>query len=349
MKLTDEEVEARVRRTLAAVADLPLDGVVDGRPKSNARRVAAALTVAVAVAAAVAGLSANALVDRDPRETVAAGTGEDAPTLADYRATPDEVDLLFRADQRVMRLCMEQAGQPYGEVEPDRSGDLDPHWNRLGRTDRARADRFGYVVAAGPGGAHPTHEGLHGRDREGWERAFWGSGGGDMTGPSVPIIDPVTGQESGRQAAGGCFGEVQRDLYVDQSRHSSLESFITNELRGRVENDAIRDRRFRDAIAGWASCMRSRGYDFDEPFDAINRYGVDPAPGRPTAEERATALADVGCKESTSAVHVYEKLLDEHGRSVVAEHGELLREYRSILDRAVARAKEILEEDQPRT
>lgn len=346
MKLTDKEIEARLRRTLAAVADAPLDDADELSARRGFPRRAA---VALAIAASVATLSAIAFVDRGPRETIAAGTGEEGPTLADYRATPDEVDLLFRADQRAMRLCMERAGQPYAEVESDRSGDLDPHWNRLGRTNRDRADRLGYVAGPGAGGAHPSQKGLHGRDLEGWERAFWGEDRGDMTGPSVPVFDPVSGKETGRQAAGGCFGEVQRDLYVDQSRHTSLESFITNELGGRVEHDAIGDRRFRDAISGWASCMKEKGHDFDGPFDPINRHGVDPAPGRPTRDERATALADVACKESTSAVRIYEDLLAEHGRVVAAEHGRLLREYRAILDRALSRAKEVLGEDREHT
>jgi hypothetical protein len=343
VKQSDGDLEARLRRTLATIAETPLDETVPSA--ADPRRRLPFLAVAAAVAALL-GMAALALVDRGDRVTMVADGGGGQPAeIGVYLLTRQESQTLFRAEQRLLLACMQTAGQPYAEVSPEPEG-LEDDWNRLGRTDAQRAERIGYVLAEGMGGRHPVVDTLRtAEERDAWSRALTGepySSPGGPTGPSVPMVNPVTGEENGRQSAGGCFGEVQRELYGDQSRHISLSSWVTNEVRGAVERGAVEDERFRQAIGSWSSCMKDRGHDYDDPFGPVNEFNEGPKAGRPTSRELSVAQADVECKEVSGLVHVYRKLLAEHGREPVVQHGALLVEYRAIVDRALAKARVVL-------
>ncbi|HEX2039469.1 MAG TPA: hypothetical protein VHF47_07020 [Acidimicrobiales bacterium] len=350
MKLSEQEVEDRLRRTLTTIAGTPLDEpMAEGTP-SPRRRPLAVLAVAAAVTLVVG--VAVGLVDRDERVSTVADGGDPDRTFLDYVLTAEEGDLLFRAEQRLLRECMEAAGRPYVEVSPEGDG-LDEDWNRLGRTDARMAHRLGYVLPEGPGGRHPVFDTLRTEEeRDAWSRALTGepsSGSGGMTGPSVPVVHPVTGEENGRQSAGGCFGEMNRELYGDQSRYISLSSWVVNDVRNAVEGASVADRRFEEAVGSWSSCMKDRGYDYDEPFEPVHEFNEGDDGGRPTARELAVAAADVECKDVTGLVATYRKLLAEHGREPVARHGALLAEYRSIVDRALAEARMLLATPGPTT
>lgn len=183
------------------------------------------------------------------------------------------------------------------------------------------------------------------QQRDAWSRALTGepyAAAARPTGPVVPIIDPVTSEEDGTQPAGGCFGEVQRTLYVDQSRHSSLHSWFVNQVRNEVGSKVVEDARFTSAIRSWASCMKDAGYDYDDPFGPVNEFNAPPPVQRPTERERAVARADVECKDVTGLVRVYGELEAEYGENVVVEHRQLLEEYRQFVDRALATAHTVL-------
>lgn len=334
MKLSERDLEDRVRRTLAAVADTPLDEPV---PAAPARGRGPLLAVAVA-AAVVAVVAAVAFLDRDEQVRTVA----DAPSLAEHWLVHDEDVRLFRAEQRLVRECMEAAGQPYVEADPEVGG-LDEGWSRLGRTDAQFADRVGYVVKGGSGRNPAVDELRTAAQRDAWSLALTGepwSPPGGLSGPSVPLVHPVTGEEVGGQGTGGCFGQANVELYGDISRHASLRMWVS-EMRGTVETQAVEDPRFSEAVRRWSSCMKERGYDYAGPLAPVQAFGE--AEGtRPTAAELATARADVECKEATGLVRTFDELRAEHGRVVVERHGALLAEYRSIVDRALAKAEAML-------
>ena len=332
MKLSEQDIEARLRRVLAAVAEVQLDEPLPTATPARRRR-AVALAAAAVVIVSVVGLG---LARRDEGVTTLAD-GEAASFHA-YLVDDDDAALLFRAEQRLLHRCMTAAGQPYTEVPPIEDA-LDLYWNRLGRTDALRAERLGYKVPATGGGANPAHEELATASaRDDWSAAFEGKrsevGPGD---PEVPIVDPVTGERIGGQTSGGCFGQVQRTLYGDQSRYTSLAQWVLNDVRRAIEEKVEEDPRLHDRIRRWSSCMRERGHDYDHPLDPVHEFGVD---GQPSEREPAVAHADVQCKDATELVATYRLLAVEHGRAIVAEHGPLLEEYRRMVDRALDIARQ---------
>lgn len=340
MKLSEQDVEARLRRAFDVIVTTPLDdAVLAEAPVRRGSRLA--LGVALAAAAAVAGLVAVELRPSRPVSTVA-----DRPAgqqgVADYMLTEDESALLFRAEQRLIADCMKAAGQPYVEVEPT-SGGLDPEWSRLGRTDARRADEIGYATPAGPGGANPVHKQLQtAAERDGWSQAYDGQPHrGGPAGEGVPLTHPVTGESTGSQTSGGCFGQAQRALYRDQARHTSLASWIGNDVRGAIDAAAVADPRFAAGIKAWSSCMKAKGYDYDDPFGPVHEFAGDATTAR-SAREQAVARDDVACKDTVGLVRIYQDLKAEHGKAQTARYQQYLAEYRAIVDRALATARGVL-------
>ncbi|HVF74441.1 MAG TPA: hypothetical protein VM938_05285 [Acidimicrobiales bacterium] len=340
MKLSEHEVEARLRRTFEVMADTPLDdATVMQLPARRAPR--AALAVALAAAALVAGVVAVQVRPSKPVSTVA-----DSPAgqedLASFLLTDEESALLFRAEQRLVHDCMKAAGHRYDETDVS-AGGLDPEWSRLGRTDARRADELGYATPAGPGGANAAQKELQtASQRDRWSQAYDGQPhSGGPAGDGVPLTNPVTGEQTGAQTSGGCFGQSQRTLYGDQARHTSLASWIGNEVRSAVERDAVADPRFDAGIKAWSSCMTAKGYAYTDPFGPVQEFASDATTAK-SERERAVARDDVACKDAVGLVRIYQDLKAEHGRAVVAEYEQLLAEYRAIVDRALAKARTVV-------
>jgi hypothetical protein len=340
VKLSDQQVEARLRRAFDVIVTTPLDDTVVAEvPVRRASRIT--LAVALAAAAAVAALVAVQARPSTPVSTVADRPGGQEG-VDGYMLTEDESALLFRAEQRLVHDCMKAAGQPYVEVDPSQSG-LDREWNRLGRTDARRADELGYATPAGPGGANPAQEQLQtAEQRDGWSQAFDGQPHeGGPAGDGVPITHPVTGEQAGSQTSGGCFGQSQRALYGDQARHTSLASWIGNDVRGAIERAAVADDRFAAGIKAWSSCMKAKGYDYKDPFGPVQEFASDATTAK-SAREQAVARDDVACKDAVGLVRTYQDLKAEHGEAQAARYGQYLAEYRAIVDRALATARTVL-------
>jgi hypothetical protein len=343
MKLSEPEVEARLRRTMQVIATTPLDDadliLIQDPAQHRSRGALAAVLTAAAVAAGVVAV-AHRETPAEPVGTMAAQP-DGARSLVDYLPTSEEAALLFRAEQRLLADCMRAAGQPFTEAAAD-AGTLDPEWSRLGRTDAGRAGTLGYGVPAGPGGANAAQAGLKtAQERDRWSQAFSGEpAAGNPQATSVPLVNPVTGAEVGSQAAGGCFGQAERDLYGDQARHTSLASWVDNDVRGSVERQAAADPRLAAGIGAWSACMRALGYEYAEPTAAVQEFGT--TPDEPGSREREVAKADVGCKEKAGLVETYRGLKAEYGRDAASTYQAQLAEYRGIVDQAVRKANEIL-------
>lgn len=340
MKLSEPEVEARLRRAMQVIVTTPLDDAVSigGPVHHRSRQVLAGLTAA----AMVGGLAFIAQSD-SPGQPVGTTAAQPAgpKTLADYLPSSEESALLFRAEQHLLADCMRAAGQPFAEAAAD-VGALDPEWSRLGRTDATRADTLGYGVPNGPGGANAAQTGLKtARERDQWSQAFHGEpASGNPPGPSVPLVDPVTGAEVGAQTSGGCVGQAERALYGDQSRHTSLAGWAGNQVSGDVERKAAADPRLAAGIQAWSACMKALGFQYAEPLAAMQEFGA--TPDEPSAREREVANADVGCKDKVDLVGTYRSLKAEYGRDAAATYEKQLAEYRSIVDQAVRKAHEVV-------
>lgn len=343
MPVTDEQVEDRLRRTFAAVATAE-PGPVPWEV-ARGRRSVGRMGLVAAAAAVMAITSAVVVVQRRDGTSVttsppAAGPGE-GRALDSYRPSQDEADLLFRAEQRLLATCMRAKGQPFEEIPPLRDDDLDRYWSRLGRTDAARARQLGYLATArpGPGGTAGPYPGtLPEAAKQAWSEAF--DGGRD--GGEVPVIDPRTGETTGGQSAGGCLGEMNRALYGDQARHTSLAMFVANVAAGEVDAAVQAEPRLAAAIESWSRCMGDHGHDYAHPFDPVNAFNSpDKGTRDPSEAEQATAVVDVECKEVSGLLATYRDIEAAHSRAVAARYAPYLTEYREMVDAALDRARRL--------
>lgn len=136
---------------------------------------------------------------------------------------------------------------------------------------------------------------------------------------------------------GGCLAEAARDVAAgDEAALRSGEELVS-EVQAGAWHAAMTDPRVVDAFAAWSSCLAGAGFDYAAPMEAND----DPrwwASEVATADEIATAVADVACKQSTGLIPVWSAVEAEHQEALIAEHRAELDAYRSLLDAQVASA-----------
>lgn len=96
----------------------------------------------------------------------------------------------------------------------------------------------------------------------------------------------------------------------------------------------LTDSRYRQAVAAWSTCMREQGFPFGDPLAAQNE--VQQRLDAPlTAKDRATAVSDVECKNSTNLVGVGTAVLTAYDRIYIAAHETQLAARRDQVDKVI--------------
>jgi len=90
------------------------------------------------------------------------------------------------------------------------------------------------------------------------------------------------------------------------------------------------DSRYVAAVGKWRACMRDRGFDFTDPIAAIGdaRWRTPTA----TANEIATAVADVDCKVSTNTVGIGAALETAYDQRYITAHLGAVIDFRTKID-----------------
>ncbi|MFF2350014.1 hypothetical protein ACFVVL_09555 [Kitasatospora sp. NPDC058115] len=137
-----------------------------------------------------------------------------------------------------------------------------------------------------------------------------GQGGQDYNGTPVP--------------KGGCLGESKDRLGAGPANNGGGDAQLARDIDAGAREKSKTDERVLGVFRSWSACMRTRGYDYPDPIKVLD----DPrwASPAPTEVERATAVADVACKEQTNVVGVwfaveaaYESLLIEQNAPALAQ------------------------------
>ncbi|MEU6074895.1 hypothetical protein [Micromonospora sp. NPDC047074] len=97
---------------------------------------------------------------------------------------------------------------------------------------------------------------------------------------------------------GGCLGEANRHLKVDEAPGSDVD--FVRRMDAKAYTAMKADSRVLAATARWSSCMESMGYHYPNP----GRANDDPAFNSTVASsvEIATAVADVSCKDKAGLI-----------------------------------------------
>ncbi|MFE3107024.1 hypothetical protein ACFXKJ_13625 [Kitasatospora indigofera] len=139
--------------------------------------------------------------------------------------------------------------------------------------------------------------------------------------------------------AGGCLGDAQHRLTAqggtgrdgDAAVAVNFESFERSRADPRVE----------EVFRAWSGCMKERGYAYPTPADALKdaRWA---AADRPSAEEIATATADVECKARTNVVGVWFTVESAYQTELIRRHQAELAAVKAGNDAMTALARSVL-------
>ncbi|MET8828386.1 hypothetical protein ABZX40_21900 [Streptomyces sp. NPDC004610] len=251
--------------------------------------------------------------------------------------------LIQRAEQSLVKECMEDAGFAYWAAElPDEeelkgSGYVltDPGWagrhgygsrfqDRLER--RQREDRN-----------HAYANALPEDDRVRYGRALEGGPSGGMLRAALPAGGTV---QTPRQ---GCQAAAKGALYGDFEAWFKAEKTATN-LSALYLPQLLADPRFTAALGAWAGCMREAGHDYADPpaaREALPKLIEGLVPEQAYAVEVDLAVTEATCATETPLATTARALESEYRERQLDRYGEDIATYERLGVAALARAERI--------
>ncbi|HEY3477852.1 MAG TPA: hypothetical protein VGL02_03030 [Streptomyces sp.] len=240
--------------------------------------------------------------------------------LAAFRTRPDEQLTLGRAYDRAVQGCLARYGIDY--PLPERTAT--PNFDRpIGVISADEAARFGYKSP-------------HAADIAATDRAkaaektpdavtlgvLSGAGKSTVNGVTVPV--------------GGCAAQAQHALAEHNPSQENRVIALVSESYTRAEADS----RVVAAFGRWRTCMNAAGFDYRDPWAANN----DPAfgTGEPTAQEIATARADVACRVRENVTGTWLAVIIAYQKRLVSQHQSDLDRYRSETETQLKAAAPLL-------
>lgn len=162
---------------------------------------------------------------------------------------------------------------------------------------------------------------------------------------------------------GGCLGEAHRRLYGDKdvsTDGAARMMAIMNEAAHRAESDS----RVREVFRMWSTCMQESGYHYADPWEANDDpkwRGFDSSVGQPeqdeqvegsgsgsepeqvvTAEEIATAKADLTCRKKHNVVGVWYAVNVAYEKLAIEDNAQFIEEQQAAYQALVERANEVI-------
>ncbi|TDB99257.1 hypothetical protein [Actinomadura sp. 7K534] len=90
---------------------------------------------------------------------------------------------------------------------------------------------------------------------------------------------------------GGCAGEATRAIGTDDGG-----SYLAESLQAKTFELMRTKPRAKNVIEQWSQCMKRKGFNYPDPWNAGNGFGAaDGEPGPPTSEEIKSAVTSVDC------------------------------------------------------
>lgn len=235
-----------------------------------------------------------------------------------YLPTDAHLLLLARAQATLEQRCMAAAGYRYALPLPPPapaagnavSGMTDL---RYGIHDAAAAQAHGYLPPA-QDAARDAAKGtaLLAADRAAQrmsaaeQRTLYGT-----TVTSSPSAGGTAGPAGGPVRTGGCMGQALHRLTGGQPVIADLSQKVNNESYAL----SLHDPRVQNVFAAWSSCMRAAGYPYATPNDAVNHQKFTRS--GPSALQKATAVADVGCKQAHNVIGIWYAVDAAYQRSLI--------------------------------
>jgi hypothetical protein len=119
---------------------------------------------------------------------------------------------------------------------------------------------------------------------------------------------------------GGCIGEARRK--IAEGAPNIKEPRLADNLAIEAYDRSKQDSRVVKVYAEWSACMKQAGFDYADPWKALN----DPAfvTPEPTQKEITVATADARCKSRTNLLNVHATVLTAYEQRAVERNAEAL-------------------------
>lgn len=147
------------------------------------------------------------------------------------------------------------------------------------------------------------------------------------------------GSHSG-MSGGGCIAEAERALFGDIAQAMWLR-----DARGTAESDiwmaTLSDEAVNDALDSWKTCVRERGYEFEDPHGAFDA-GAKAARAGDFEQERAIATTHAECTAESNLDLAVAAAFLSATNAVLPELEDDLIALQRLEEEALARAKAIL-------
>jgi len=154
--------------------------------------------------------------------------------------------------------------------------------------------------------------------------------------PSTPALQAAL---SGSGQNGGCQGEAKQQLWAKVGAGQDAQR-VAERIKSESFDRSQSDPRLLAAFDKWSQCMKSAGYSYKNPMDAVN----DPkwTGPKPSASEVAVARKDVQCKGSAQLVDTWISVEDALENKDIEANSEQLAQGRRLIDDALRGAAKIV-------
>ncbi|MEH1129313.1 hypothetical protein [Micromonospora sp. CPCC 206061] len=245
--------------------------------------------------------------------------------LDDFVQTDDQEHAITDAVNILGRQCMKRFGLDWPAARVSGSSKIDPYARRYSIIDVEKASVEGYhavdiikrqrtLAERDANAPTPSTEAMN---------VWAGRGQSSYNGQSVP--------------PGGCVKEAMDQLGDGvQEADLALVQRLQVEARGRTMTDS----RVVKVFAAWSACMKDEGFSYPDPFAANDdqRWQSETI----SAEEIATAVADVTCKEKTNVVGTMLAVERAYQGRQVEQHAAELAAAKVYVQARVAAAGRVL-------
>ncbi|WP_147449612.1 hypothetical protein [Actinomadura pelletieri] len=251
-------------------------------------------------------------------------TGLSLP-ISKYIFDPAQEAKVERASDYLTQQCMRRFGFDYPVTPPSKASlatrvFTEFNSRRYGVTNRESVLLYGY-------GLPPWVQGAEPRPME------------KMSDAEFIVLDG-TADDSKRSVAGhqvppgGCSGEAERKLSsvgLSTKKGTAGPAALPAQILQRSFVRTQSDPRVLKVFQSWSTCMKERGYSYENPFKALGDKRWTREGNRPGKAHVETALADIDCKKKTNLIGVEYAIESEYQNTEIDRHAEELASIRKTL------------------
>jgi hypothetical protein len=224
--------------------------------------------------------------------------------------------------------CMARFGLSYHPKPADLNSPVTQLARRYGSTDPSVVSSLGYHAPQGFKDNKVAGPTLTDQERQVLTGGVEPGGAGPSA--SAAPAQSVNGQTIPQ---GGCLGEATAKVNPEPDRTAAE---LADQINAGDYQASLSNPQVKTVFAAWSACMKSKGYTYSTPLDAINDHAW--ATDTPTKTEIETATADLECKTGNNVVGVWyavESAMETH--DIAAKSGTLQKlkdGYQAALTRA---------------